>query len=272
MIDAPSASTPSIRHESTLTSSTRTVHAPHSPTRQHSFVPVSPRSSRRTSSSVWCGRDVDRAGAPVDGELDAAGSVMRQPLDGRCEPRAGPAPEASPGGSRGLPASTVGDGAASANSAASRRVLPSSGAAGSARTPVSSTTSSGRGPRLPYASRVTPSGVDRARQRDRGEVVAASASPPDVDRPARRRRRAAARSPRRARPAASVVTPERTKNSSSGMTRRPSGPPRRHARRRRAGRAPCRPPATRCRCCRPASPGSGSGPLPTTAAASASAA
>ena len=40
--------------------STSTVHAPHSPTRQHSFVPVRPRSSRSTSSSVWCARTIDR--------------------------------------------------------------------------------------------------------------------------------------------------------------------------------------------------------------------
>ena len=40
MTVAPSASTPSIRHESTLIPSTMTVHAPHSPTRQHSFVPI----------------------------------------------------------------------------------------------------------------------------------------------------------------------------------------------------------------------------------------
>ena len=42
----PSASTASTRHESTIRPFNRTVHAPHSPTRQHSLVPVRPRSSR----------------------------------------------------------------------------------------------------------------------------------------------------------------------------------------------------------------------------------
>jgi len=51
-ISAPSASTASMRQESTIRPFTITVHAPHSPTRQHSLVPVSSRSSRRTSSSV----------------------------------------------------------------------------------------------------------------------------------------------------------------------------------------------------------------------------
>ena len=61
---APSASTASTRHESTLRPSSSTVHAPHSPTRQHSFVPVRPRSSRSTSSSVWCAAtSTDRAAA-----------------------------------------------------------------------------------------------------------------------------------------------------------------------------------------------------------------
>ena len=43
-----------------------TVQAPHSPTRQHSFVPVSPRSSRRTSSSVWCGATSTARARAVD--------------------------------------------------------------------------------------------------------------------------------------------------------------------------------------------------------------
>ena len=42
---------PGTRHESTGAPSTRTVHAPHSPSPQPSFVPVSARSSRRTSRS-----------------------------------------------------------------------------------------------------------------------------------------------------------------------------------------------------------------------------
>ena len=39
------------KHESTGAPSTSTVHAPHSPSPQPSFVPVNPRSSRRTSRS-----------------------------------------------------------------------------------------------------------------------------------------------------------------------------------------------------------------------------
>ncbi len=52
-ISDPSASAASIRQEFTVRPSTMTVQAPHSPTTQHSLVPVRPRSSRSTSSSVW---------------------------------------------------------------------------------------------------------------------------------------------------------------------------------------------------------------------------
>jgi hypothetical protein len=47
---APSTWATGIRHEQTGSPSTSTVHAPHSPSPQPSFVPVSPRSSRSTSS------------------------------------------------------------------------------------------------------------------------------------------------------------------------------------------------------------------------------
>src|SRR6185503_8344882 len=52
----PSSSTGSARHESTGVPSTSTVHVPHSPSSQPCLVPVSPRSSRRTSRRVlWTG-------------------------------------------------------------------------------------------------------------------------------------------------------------------------------------------------------------------------
>ena len=56
------------RHESTGAPSTRTVHAPHSPSPQPSFVPVSARSSRRTSRSRRMPGHVDLDGRPVDRE------------------------------------------------------------------------------------------------------------------------------------------------------------------------------------------------------------
>ena len=112
---APSASTARTRHESTLTSSSSTVHAPHSPTRQHSFVPVSPRSSRSTSRSVWCGATVDRARAAVDRQLDRSPRRHARPSAARAarspsRPPAGRARGASPAGTRGSPASTAGTG------------------------------------------------------------------------------------------------------------------------------------------------------------------
>src|SRR5215472_18891621 len=58
---APSASTGRARHESTGSPSTSTVHVPHSPSSQPCLVPVSPRSSRSTSSRVlWTGTSVSR--------------------------------------------------------------------------------------------------------------------------------------------------------------------------------------------------------------------
>ena len=50
-MDAPSTWQSGTRHESTGAPSSRTVQAPHSPSPQPSFVPVSARSSRRTSRS-----------------------------------------------------------------------------------------------------------------------------------------------------------------------------------------------------------------------------
>ena len=65
---------PSTRHESTLSPSTSTVHAPHSPTRQHSFVPVSAEIVAKDVEQRVVRRDVDGPRAAVDGELDAASS------------------------------------------------------------------------------------------------------------------------------------------------------------------------------------------------------
>src|SRR5262244_3964236 len=57
----PSASKPSIKHERIERPSTSTVHVPHSPSSQPCLVPVSPRSSRSTSSRVlWTGTSVSR--------------------------------------------------------------------------------------------------------------------------------------------------------------------------------------------------------------------
>ena len=51
----PAAWATGTRHELTACPSTSTVHAPHSPSPQPSFVPVSPQSSRRTSSRRFSG-------------------------------------------------------------------------------------------------------------------------------------------------------------------------------------------------------------------------
>ena len=55
LIDRPEQATPSTKHDSTGCPSIRTAHVPHSPSSQPCFVPVRPRSSRSTSSSVLCG-------------------------------------------------------------------------------------------------------------------------------------------------------------------------------------------------------------------------
>src|SRR5882724_12409664 len=61
MIRAPSVSTGSARHESTGAPSTSTVQVPHSPSSQPCLVPVSPRSSRSTSTRVlWTGTSASR--------------------------------------------------------------------------------------------------------------------------------------------------------------------------------------------------------------------
>ncbi len=171
-----------------LRSPTRTVHAPHSPTRQHSFVPVRPASSRSTSSRVWCGSTSSATARPLIDSSTRKVVTMPRPRDAaRRAARSAVATARSPRtwsiASRysGLARIDRGDGLASTNSASSRSIFARSVAAGSARTPVSSTTRSGRGPRLPYPIRVTPSRGDGAGQGDRRQVVAASPRPPHVD-------------------------------------------------------------------------------------------
>ena len=139
----------------------------------------------------------------------------------------------------------------------------SSGAAGSARTPLSSMTSTRPRADAAVGDPRHAGVVHAAGQGHRGEVVAAPPGPPHV-RGARRAGRErqldggdelAARERRHARSA--------RRTSSSGMRRVPGRTGHDDGRRRRpAAAARCRPPATRCRCCRPASPGSGSGPSP----------
>ncbi len=218
---APSASTPSIRHESTLSPSTMTVHAPHSPTRQHSFVPVSPRSSRSISRSVWCGSTSTVRPRPL---TVSSMRVVTTAIRSRASRTARIAITRSIARRySGLARIDVGDGAAATNSSSRRSRTASSVAVGSASVPVSSTARTGRGPTLPYETRVVPlSSI-------------ATASVTDARSWPRRRVRRAWTDPRApvgrgisiastSSPRASVVTPERTKKSSSGMTRRPPCP------------------------------------------------
>src|SRR6266511_2449657 len=60
----PSHARPSTRQESTGVPSTSTVQVPHSPSSQTCFVPVSPKSSRTTSSSVLGGAKATSTGSP----------------------------------------------------------------------------------------------------------------------------------------------------------------------------------------------------------------
>ena len=263
----PSASTASIRHESTLRPSTRTVHAPHSPTRQHSFVPVRPRSSRSTSRSVWCGSDVDRRDRPLTVKAraparrhrrTAAASASRsiatptarrprtwsiasrysglarierrrraRPDEQRLEPlhlravRRGPGPRARPSRRRRGPVAGRG-------CRTRCRVTPSSSTA------QASVTDARSWPRRRVRRTWTlPMRTRRARQLDRRDELAAGER-------------------RDTRPDEAHRRPGR-----SGP--RPGRPPR-PVPRKRAAPGRCRPPARRCRCCPPASPGSGSGP------------
>ena len=59
----PSASTASMRQELTVRPSRRTVQAPHSPTRQHSFVPVRPEVVAQDVQEGVVRGHLERAGA-----------------------------------------------------------------------------------------------------------------------------------------------------------------------------------------------------------------
>src|SRR5947208_4675626 len=61
----PAQARPSTRQDSTGVPSTRTVQVPHSPSSQPCLVPVSPRSSRSTSSSVLWGAKATSTGSPL---------------------------------------------------------------------------------------------------------------------------------------------------------------------------------------------------------------
>ena len=60
----PAQASPSTRQDNTGVRSSNTVQVPHSPSSQPCFVPVSPRSSRSTSSSVLCGANATSTGSP----------------------------------------------------------------------------------------------------------------------------------------------------------------------------------------------------------------
>src|SRR6267378_2195376 len=60
----PTQARPSTRQDRTAVPSTSTVQVPHSPSSQPCFVPVSPRSSRSTSSSVLCGANATSTASP----------------------------------------------------------------------------------------------------------------------------------------------------------------------------------------------------------------
>src|SRR6266487_3407191 len=88
----PSASNPNIKHERIDRPSTRTVQVPHSPSSQPCFVPVKPRSSRSTSSSVLCGAKATSTGSPFSSKtiftLASGGGIhAKRKLDNRHGPR-----------------------------------------------------------------------------------------------------------------------------------------------------------------------------------------
>src|SRR3989449_2469244 len=60
----PAQARPSTRQDRTGVASTSTVQVPHSPNSQPCFVPVSPASSRSTSSSVLCGAKATSTASP----------------------------------------------------------------------------------------------------------------------------------------------------------------------------------------------------------------
>src|SRR2546428_8037704 len=82
----PAQARPSTRQDSTGAPSTSTVQVPHSPSSQPCFVPVSPRSSRRTPSSVLWGANATSTGSPFSSSAIfalASGIVPKRNLDNR---------------------------------------------------------------------------------------------------------------------------------------------------------------------------------------------
>src|SRR5690349_22089280 len=79
--DLPLHARPSTRQDSTGTPSTSTAQVPHSPSSQPCLVPVSPRSSRSTSSSVLCGANDTSQGSAFSVKLiEAFASGMSSKL------------------------------------------------------------------------------------------------------------------------------------------------------------------------------------------------
>src|SRR5213076_1841462 len=84
----PAQARPSTRQERTGVPSTSTVQVPHSPSSQPCFVPVSPASSRSTSSSVLWGANATSTGSPFSSSailaLASAGDMVpKRNLDNR---------------------------------------------------------------------------------------------------------------------------------------------------------------------------------------------
>src|SRR3989441_4383570 len=82
----PAQARPSTRQERTGVPSSSTVHVPHSPSSQPCLVPVSPASSRSTSSRVLCGAKATSTGSPFSSSAIfalASGIVPKRNLDNR---------------------------------------------------------------------------------------------------------------------------------------------------------------------------------------------
>ena len=247
--------------------STRTVQAPHSPTRQHSFVPVSPRSSRRTSRRVCCAATsrtrvrpftVTSMGMRRHRRHHASPSRCSNGRS-RCARRAR-APAASPAGSQGSPASTA------AMGWQQRRAAPVGPAS--------------RGPRhrgigedadlvhdedrprteAPVGEPGDPGLVHAAAQRHGREVVAATPGPPQVHGPTAVLGSGSSMAVTSSPPAAGWPAPS-ARRSRRWRCAGPQPARSRALRRDRRGALErCRRRARRCTRCRRASPGSGSGP------------
>src|SRR5947208_11726377 len=88
----PAHARPRARQESTGVPSSSTVQVPHSPSSQPCFVPVKPRSSRNTSSSVLCGAKATSTCSPFSSKaiftLASGGGIhAKRKLDNRHGPR-----------------------------------------------------------------------------------------------------------------------------------------------------------------------------------------